>query len=206
MPKVRDARDRILDAALETFAEKGFTGATTKEIAKRARVNEVTVFRLFKTKKALFGATMLEKSALGQVQKAISNDPLLPVEELMARNMKAVLTILRSNKQFFTIMLADGWRNPKTKAIISEMAVQKGLEFVTSVMAQLMDAGKIRRGDPRIPARLMMGAVQSYFLTTDLLEGSRVNPAEEERTIRGFADIFVNGVRPDRGGDEGDRI
>ncbi|MEM2892013.1 MAG: helix-turn-helix domain-containing protein [Thermoplasmata archaeon] len=205
MPRGRGTRDRILDAALEVFAEKGFTGATTKEIARRARVNEVTVFRLFKTKKALFGATMLERSALGQVRKSVSNDLLLPLEELMARNMKAVLSVLRSNKHFFAIMLADGWRNPRTKAILNEMGVQRGLDFVTSMMAQLMEAGKIRRVDPRIPARMMMGALQSYFLMTDLLEGIRASPTEEERTIRGFADIFANGMKPSAGAEENDR-
>lgn len=205
MQRAKGTRDRILDAALETFAEKGFTGATTKEIARRARVNEVTVFRLFKTKKALFGATMLERSALGQLQKSVSNDPSLPLEELMARNMKTVLSVLRSNRQFFTIMLADGWRNPRTKAILNEMAVQRGLDFLTSMMVQLMETGRIRRVDPRIPARMMMGAIQSYFMMTDLLEGPRPSPAEEERTIHGFADIFANGMRPSAGGEENDQ-
>lgn len=200
MPANENARDRILNAALETFAEKGFTGATTREIARRARVNEVTIFRQFKTKKALFGATMLERSALGEVMRTVSVDPNAPIEELMTKTVKAVLGILRDNKQFFTIMLADGWRNPRTKAIISEMAVQKGLEFVSSFMQKMMDAGKIRRGDPKIPARMMMGAVQAYFLMTDLLEGAQPSPAEEERLIRGFVDIFLNGMRERSGG------
>jgi AcrR family transcriptional regulator len=50
----RPTRERILDAGLRTFAEKGFTGATTKEISMKAGVNEVTLFRHFGSKEALF--------------------------------------------------------------------------------------------------------------------------------------------------------
>jgi AcrR family transcriptional regulator len=48
-----DSRDRLIEAAIRVFAESGFRGATTRRIAEAAGVNEVTLFRLFKTKGAL---------------------------------------------------------------------------------------------------------------------------------------------------------
>ena len=48
-----EGKERIEQAALALFAERGFDGATTSEIAKRAGVAEGTIFRHFKTKKAL---------------------------------------------------------------------------------------------------------------------------------------------------------
>ncbi|MGR5897480.1 TetR/AcrR family transcriptional regulator [Bacillus cereus] len=47
-------KDRIIKATVELVNEKGYKGATTKEIAKRAGVNEVTLFRHFGNKKALW--------------------------------------------------------------------------------------------------------------------------------------------------------
>ena len=44
---------RILDAALKIFSSKGYSGATTREIAHEANVNEVTIFRKFKSKEKL---------------------------------------------------------------------------------------------------------------------------------------------------------
>ena len=58
------ARERILDSGLHLFAEKGFTGATTKEISAKAGVNEVTLFRHFGSKKALFASVIQERSHL----------------------------------------------------------------------------------------------------------------------------------------------
>ena len=48
-------RDHLLDAAARVFAEHGFRGATTRLIAEKAGVNEVTLFRLFGSKDALLG-------------------------------------------------------------------------------------------------------------------------------------------------------
>jgi AcrR family transcriptional regulator len=43
-------RKRILVAAQKVFSRDGFQGATTREIAREAGVNEVTIFRHFHTR------------------------------------------------------------------------------------------------------------------------------------------------------------
>jgi AcrR family transcriptional regulator len=47
-------REAIVTAAMEIFSDKGYKGATTKDIADKAGCNEVTLFRHFGTKEALF--------------------------------------------------------------------------------------------------------------------------------------------------------
>ncbi|WP_030411067.1 TetR/AcrR family transcriptional regulator [Streptomyces sp. NRRL S-1448] len=57
----RDAqgtRRRLLDAAAELFAERGYERATVRDIAARAGANQALLFRYFGTKKALFGEVM----------------------------------------------------------------------------------------------------------------------------------------------------
>lgn len=49
-----ERRERILDAALRVFAERGFHGATTRELAKAAGVSEALMFRHFPTKEDLY--------------------------------------------------------------------------------------------------------------------------------------------------------
>ena len=48
-----DLRQKILKAATELYAETGFRGTTTRQIAQLAGVNEVTLFRHFGSKTAL---------------------------------------------------------------------------------------------------------------------------------------------------------
>lgn len=45
-----DSKTKLRQAALDLIAEQGFKGATTRKIAERAGVNEVTLFRLFGNK------------------------------------------------------------------------------------------------------------------------------------------------------------
>ncbi|MGO9387727.1 MAG: TetR/AcrR family transcriptional regulator [Methanobacterium sp.] len=45
-----ETEQKFLDAALELFAKKGYTGATAVAIADKAGFNEKTLFRKFKTK------------------------------------------------------------------------------------------------------------------------------------------------------------
>ena len=51
-----ETRERILIAAREVIGRKGKRGATTREIADVAGVNEATIFRHFGTKEALLVA------------------------------------------------------------------------------------------------------------------------------------------------------
>lgn len=50
--------ERLCAAALELLVERGYEGATTRAIAERAGVSEVTLFRRFPTKLALFQAAI----------------------------------------------------------------------------------------------------------------------------------------------------
>lgn len=64
-PKARRPRrstgeivDRLIDAAVEEFEEKGYAGATTAAIARRADVTEALLFNHFGSKAQLFKATI----------------------------------------------------------------------------------------------------------------------------------------------------
>jgi AcrR family transcriptional regulator len=50
----QETRERIMAAARQLMAQKGYKGATTRKISELAGVNEVTIFRHFKSKDALF--------------------------------------------------------------------------------------------------------------------------------------------------------
>lgn len=51
-------KKRILAAAELVLSRDGFQGATTREIAEQAGVNEVTIFRHFRTREELIRATL----------------------------------------------------------------------------------------------------------------------------------------------------
>lgn len=58
MAKYSGTALQILTAARALFAEEGYDAVSTKKIAETAKVNEVTVFRHFKSKAQLFQTTI----------------------------------------------------------------------------------------------------------------------------------------------------
>jgi AcrR family transcriptional regulator len=54
-----DRRDAVLDAALIEFAERGYAGTSTEDIARRAGISQPYLFRLFGTKKELYIASVM---------------------------------------------------------------------------------------------------------------------------------------------------
>ena len=55
-----EVRERLIDAARRAFAERGFSGATTREIAESASTSEAVLFRQFGSKAALFAASVMQ--------------------------------------------------------------------------------------------------------------------------------------------------
>jgi AcrR family transcriptional regulator len=53
-----ERRDDVLEAAQIEFAERGFEGTSTEDIARRAGISQPYLFRLFGTKKELFKASV----------------------------------------------------------------------------------------------------------------------------------------------------
>ena len=61
----------LIAAAASLFAEKGFNGTTTREIAKAAGVSEALVFKYFPTKRTLYAAILAEKVTVNELLEAV---------------------------------------------------------------------------------------------------------------------------------------
>lgn len=196
----RRTRERILDAALELFGAKGFAATTTREIARKAGVNEVTVFRTFGTKQGVYAAMLAEHSLVPAITRSVDFDLSSPLDEMMARNVSTVLGMLKANRHMFMVMLNDVWRQPRARKAQGEVPMQKAVEFLASNLKRQMDAGRLRRMEPELAARALIGMVQAYFLTNYLMQGSPDDPEKDDRFVRGFVSIFLDGLRPGQEG------
>jgi len=189
------ARDRILDAALAEFGSSGFNGTPTRAIARRARVNEVTIFRLFGSKLQLFQAVLEERSLLSDVMKNTSFNQEGSLDDVLYRNMRYVLGMLRQNRHMLLMLIGDASRMPELRGVISDMAARRAPEILMPAFRCLMEQGQLRRMEPVVAARAMMGMVQAYFIMDDLLGTGEVDERRDEAMLRGFVSIFLDGMR-----------
>jgi AcrR family transcriptional regulator len=95
------ARQRLLDAASLIFARDGLTGATTREIARNAGVNEVTLFRVFGSKDRLLAEVVSKafpESAQAKPELGTGNlrQDLLSYAQLYERKLTENLPLVRT--------------------------------------------------------------------------------------------------------------
>lgn len=183
-----------MQASFELFAEKGFDGTTTRSIAKRAGVNEVTIFRTFGNKEALFRQAAMDVLPLRRIKAGVDFGADGTAEEVLVRNARLVLGILKENRHMFMITVGELWRHPEMKEEVGIEIFDQAVQFVTEQMRVMIADGRLRDVDPFVAARSWMGTVQSHFLLNYLIRPGHLDPDAEERLIRGWADIFVNGA------------
>jgi AcrR family transcriptional regulator len=108
-------RERILDVALQAFAELGFDGASTRTIATRADVNQGLIPYYFGTKEALWREAVgrafarLDKGVGAAVREAEEASDLDRLALLIRRYVRFVA----ANPEFVMLMNEEGKRSGK---------------------------------------------------------------------------------------------
>ena len=186
------ARKKIMTAALALFSERGFKATTTREIAREACVNEVTIFRNFGNKEKLLETVLEDRMDLDSVPVEIS----LGLTENPEKDLLNFCTLTHSRlairADLFRIMLREQGANP---------LVQKKLgEFPPRIKAFWVKAlGDILGTRARKELDMETAAIflTSYFLRNLIMEAMiGVDPFHElsEETTGQVVDIFLNGV------------
>lgn len=109
-----ERREALVEAAVAAFAERGFHGTPTTEIAQAAGISQAYLFRLFATKSELYVAAVDRCYArLGEAMRAAAQDAAAPGEtvlERMGHAYAALLqdpTTLRATLQAFAAAAGD---------------------------------------------------------------------------------------------------
>ena len=137
--KTKDARrEEILDAATLEFAERGFHGASTEVIARRAGISQPYVFRLFGTKKELYKVVVARcfRMTLEEFQRAAEGkrgeEALRAIGEAYGRLLEGDPAYLRGQMQSYAAC-----EDPEIRA-----AVQAGYGDLVSYVERVSGADK----------------------------------------------------------------
>src|SRR5262245_47345854 len=99
-----DRRSQILDAAFELFAERGFHGTKTRELARGAAVSEALVFHHFPTKEALIGAILDRVGLAGRIEAMEERFGTMPPRDGLVGLAEEVLTHLLERPHVFRVV------------------------------------------------------------------------------------------------------
>jgi AcrR family transcriptional regulator len=161
-PSITD--QRILDAARRVFLDEGFRGATTKRIAAEAGVNEVTLFRRFRTKEELLLCALRPGTAADGARLPV---PSVDAEAELIAWCQAKIHHLARVRGLLRAAMDKLEAQPELCARASEGPAEIRRELA-SWFGALRDAGRAS-GDwrPETAARLLLGAMFGEVMRPD---------------------------------------
>jgi AcrR family transcriptional regulator len=187
---------QILDAAREVFLEKGIR-ATTAEVARRARIAEGSIFKRFSTKHELFSAAMHIDPRAPAVFPSLDGPEANDARRVLTDVALELLAFLR--KLMPLVMMSMS--NPAPSGLPRAFATKEPLPLqvmkrLTRVFAEQMRAGRIRRQDPEVAARLFLGAIQNYVFFELLVKAQKKRPVSEQQFAKRMVGALWRGLEP----------
>lgn len=184
-PRVRsrrsgdEVRARMLTAARELFAERGYAGAATKQISERADVGEVLLFRHFGSKAGLFDEAVLLpfESFVDEWTSQWAHHGLTGSSffELGREYIELLYGFFDDNRELVVALLSAQGHHPAVAARLQEMFAR---------LAETVRDGTAEYGlptrDPVTTVRLTFGLVLSMIEHGELFFAGGKRPSRDE--------------------------
>ena len=164
--------DGYLDAAREAILAVGWSRTTLTDIARRAGVSRMTLYRRWPDTQTLL-ADLMTREWGSVVQAATTGDETDPVERI-ARGIVTTVQALRANELLRRIVDVD------PEVLLPYLLDRRGrsqemvADALAGLIAQGQRAGTVRPGDPVVLARSLVLACHGFTLSAHTMaDGSR---------------------------------
>jgi len=199
-PRAAATRQRILDAAVAEFAEKGLAGARVDEIAARAGANKRMIYAHFGNKEALWLAVLEAAYAAKRAEERALAVDALPPGEAMARLVAFNLRYTAAHPEFVALLNQENIhraaylaQSDQVPAMYSPLVGQIG-----TVLARGEAAGVFRAGVDPVQLYITIVALGHFYVAnlhtlstifrTDLAEAAALAAREAHciDVVRGY--------------------
>ena len=179
-----DVREALLEAAIKIYGEAGMRGATTRRIALEANVNEVTLFRHFRTKSELMEAALLHVTSR-KVGEPLPDHPVDPRSELVAWG-RAHHRELHKRRALIRKAMSEFEQDPGCCARGMHASVRIAQEL-REYLRRVKQAGfATGTWDERAATNMLMGAIFTDAISRDTI------PERYPYTMRAAIDLYVD--------------
>jgi AcrR family transcriptional regulator len=190
-------RAQLIEAAIRLFAQKGFQGTTTKEIAEDAGVNEALIFRYFHSKQDLYAAILDYGSSQVSVEQWI--EELRPFaerrddESVFSRLAHRLLEDHPVRRAFLRLMLYSALEQHELARMCRERGRVPLENFLAGYIESRQREGAFQMVNARAAALAFLGMCSYEFLRSILFGefGHGISTGEAEAA---FARLFLEGL------------
>ena len=195
--QVQRKKEEILTAATRVFAAKGFSAATTKDIANEADIGESTLYNYFDSKREIMLAIMDEYKQLFDDDFREATAVASP--EAFVELVDRTIELFTSRVFFIRALIAEAWIDND----ILENYVTARLLQISGILRDFFSkeikAGLFRPIDPQLVSRFAMGMF--FSLVIPVARGVEPAPAPKDRRAlaEAMVSILINGIYSQHG-------
>ena len=170
----KSTKARLIEAALDLFAERGVTETTTKAVAERAQVNEVTLFRNFGNKYRLLLAVIQDSAVFAKlvhalVEQANAEDN---VADFLQEYAQESLRTLNKAPDLVRSIIGEAGNYP----VENRIALGKGLSEANRYVAEYLEQAIAKENlssdlTPEQIVNLFNFSLIGYFIVESSTEG-----------------------------------
>lgn len=165
-----EKRRRILEAAADCFARRGFHGTGMAEICEAAGMSAGNLYRYFRNKEAMIAALVdAEREEIAALFRAVedTDDPLAAITAVLERFL--TLTTDAAGHRLWLEILSEGARNPQIQAVLdrSDLEVRPALAHLIGRAVALGQTDPAIDGDEAAVWLLMLIDGFSARVATD---------------------------------------
>jgi AcrR family transcriptional regulator len=169
-----DARNRILDSAVEMVGSHGLTALSMDELADAAGVSRATLYRVVPGKAALLTELIASYSPLEPISRLLTARHEAPPDELMPEVARtAYRAVFAGGESRLGLIRALFFEvsglAPETEEAAAEVITKVVGLLVVYVTAQ-MAAGRLRTMHPLLALQAFVGPILFHILTRPLAE------------------------------------
>lgn len=190
-------------SAISLFSQKGFSGTTTKEIARIAGVSEATVFKHFARKTDIYDAILDNKACHEGMRFPWEEDPVM-LEAMSQKDDYKVfyqLAFNALNKQqsdvgFMRLLFYSALEEHELAERFFGEFVARIYGFIGGYIDERQKDGAFREMDPRIAVRAFLGMMIHHSLNNILWDkGRNILDITNEVAADNFAQILLRGIK-----------
>jgi AcrR family transcriptional regulator len=194
MKKAKNTKQLLLESTLKLISEKGYLGATTREIALEAGVTELTLFRNFGSKERLFEEMLKTYTFLPKLKELLPELQGLSYEKALEMIATQFLLTLKERKAMIKIMFSEVTIYPdKIRGVYNGF-----VDEMRGTLAGFFDVqqrrGVLKDTSPEMAARVFLWILISYFRSEEIMRPGGMKKEAMEKNIREIIDIFMNGT------------
>lgn len=195
---IHPTKAAIMNAAVEVFRQKGFSGATTKEIAQLANISEGAIFRHFSNKMEILYEVVnhvIPMIGIETLQKTIEDSKDMDVRRALRNILQDRFITIDKSKLLIRIILTEIQYDEKLREIYMNRVYQPLRELIKGFIMERIERGELKKKPPELFFNMIFSYVLFAIVNPELLENLKQQNLFNKSAAEELADVLLDGIK-----------